>query len=239
MRRVVISGTPIQVCLGLVLSAPSGRLITRNRTISQSCTQSLILSTPVHLILIKSSSGTFAAEFLPGKLLTTGYILSHFETPILRSREPNCLPRNVELGQTRNEQVIMTLWLSCYVLRRRHETQLGQICKSFVLRRTADVLSGYLLPKSLPYFLEAASIPVAADPGELGEFVVFCAPTPLQLRLYKEILSSPSVQDVFDGKGSQHLVLITTLKKLCNTPGLLLKHLQKVYVNFTSSTIVE
>ncbi|CAG2195639.1 RAD54B [Mytilus edulis] len=58
---------------------------------------------------------------------------------------------------------------------------------------------------------------------ELGEIVVFCRPTPLQLRLYSHLLSSRMIRSCLMGKmaGAPHLICIGALKKLCNHPSLL------------------
>lgn len=60
------------------------------------------------------------------------------------------------------------------------------------------------------------------------EHVLFVAPTAQQIKMYSHILNLPRTREVFDGSGSQHLVLISTLKKLCNTPGLLKQEHEKV-----------
>lgn len=53
------------------------------------------------------------------------------------------------------------------------------------------------------------------------EQVVFCNLSELQLSLYRLFITSPEIQKLLRGKGSQPLKAIGLLKKLCNHPGLL------------------
>ena len=71
----------------------------------------------------------------------------------------------------------------------------------FIIRRTNDILSKYLPVKY--------------------EHVVFCNLAPFQLDLYNYFLTSPDIQALLRGKGSQPLKAIGILKKLCNHPDLL------------------
>lgn len=87
-----------------------------------------------------------------------------------------------------------------YILHLLTFTQLARITKLFVLRRTAEILSSYLPPKT--------------------EYIVFCRPTPKQLKVYTTILSSPHIESCYRSPDTS-LLLITLLKKLCNSPGLL------------------
>ncbi|KAM7196324.1 DNA repair protein rhp54 [Rhypophila sp. PSN 637] len=77
---------------------------------------------------------------------------------------------------------------------------LGLVNK-FIIRRTNDILSKYLPVKY--------------------EHVVFCNLAPFQLDLYNYFLTSPDIQALLRGKGSQPLKAINILKKLCNHPDLL------------------
>lgn len=54
------------------------------------------------------------------------------------------------------------------------------------------------------------------------------APTAIQLKIYNMVLGSGQVRNVLSGGGSHALALITLLKKVCNTPGLLLKQTDDV-----------
>ncbi|KAG8956424.1 helicase [Tulasnella sp. 408] len=81
--------------------------------------------------------------------------------------------------------------------------QLQEISKSFMLRRTADILSNYLPPKN--------------------EYVVFIKPTALQLSIFDAILKPEVVDDVVHGSMAKSLALIQLLTKVCNSPYLLKK----------------
>ncbi|XP_052071010.1 DNA repair and recombination protein RAD54B-like [Mytilus californianus] len=87
--------------------------------------------------------------------------------------------------------------------------ELSRLTKLFLLRRTQEINNKYLPPKC--------------------EIVVFCRPTPLQLRLYSHLLSSRIFRSCLMGKlsGAPHLICIGALKKLCNHPSLLLLKAQE------------
>ncbi|KAH8179523.1 type III restriction enzyme, res subunit domain-containing protein [Sarocladium implicatum] len=75
------------------------------------------------------------------------------------------------------------------------------VVNKFLIRRTNDILSKYLPVKY--------------------EHVVFCNLAPFQLELYNYFITSPDIQALLRGKGSQPLKAINILKKLCNHPDLL------------------
>ncbi|RKF56840.1 DNA repair protein rhp54 [Erysiphe neolycopersici] len=79
--------------------------------------------------------------------------------------------------------------------------ELLEIVNKFIIRRTNDILSKYLPVKY--------------------EHVVFCNLSPFQLNLYNLFITSPQIQALLRGKGSQPLKAIGLLKKLCNHPDLL------------------
>ncbi|OLL24153.1 DNA repair and recombination protein RAD54B [Neolecta irregularis DAH-3] len=83
--------------------------------------------------------------------------------------------------------------------------QLASLTSLFILRRTADILSKYLPPKAV-------------------EYVVFCKPTKAQIALYSGLLESSSIRQCISGTDSPTHVLqaITSLKKLCNCPSLIM-----------------
>lgn len=88
--------------------------------------------------------------------------------------------------------------------RKRGDERLAEllgIVNKFIIRRTNDLLSKYLPVKY--------------------EHVVFCNLAPFQLDLYNYFVTSPDVQALLRGKGSQPLKAINILKKLCNHPDLL------------------
>jgi DNA repair and recombination protein RAD54B len=119
----------------------------------------------------------------PGLLSTYNTFKKEFEGPILKSRQPGASKRDVELGGAREEA-------------------LSLITKQFILRRTAELLSKYLLPKT--------------------EYVLFCRPTDAQIQVYQHVLESPMFGKVL-GSTEASLQLITILKKVCNAPSLLIK----------------
>ncbi|OAA49508.1 recombinational repair protein [Metarhizium rileyi] len=75
------------------------------------------------------------------------------------------------------------------------------VVNKFLIRRTNDILSKYLPVKY--------------------EHVVFCNVSPFQENLYNYFITSPDIQALLRGKGSQPLKAINILKKLCNHPDLL------------------
>lgn len=78
--------------------------------------------------------------------------------------------------------------------------ELASLTSSFILRRTTDVLAGYLPSKT--------------------EYVLFCQPTAAQQKVYQHVLESPNFQSALGNAGTT-LQLITMLKKVCNSPWLL------------------
>lgn len=80
-------------------------------------------------------------------------------------------------------------------------SELSTLVSRFIIRRTNDLLSKYLPVKY--------------------EHVVFCRMAPFQLSLYRHFITSPSIQKLLRGQGSQPLKAINILKKLCNHPDLL------------------
>ena len=59
----------------------------------------------------------------------------------------------------------------------------------------------------------------------IDEHVVFVLPTELQRNVYQHILNAPGLDEAL---AAQHLVLIGTLRSLCNSPGLLWRKMDKV-----------
>lgn len=117
----------------------------------------------------------------PGLLGTFKTFMKEFEGPIVRSRQPDAPSKDVEKGEARSEE-------------------LANLTAMFILRRSADLLSKYLPPKT--------------------EYVLFCRPTIAQSSIYNLVLASPVFQSVL-GSSESALQLITILKKLCNSPSLL------------------
>ena len=161
----------------------------RLKTVQNKSAQAIqSLNTPKRVILSGTPIQNDLSEFFSmvnfvndGLLGTYKAFMKNFETPIVRSRQPNAITRDIELGEARSEE-------------------LAETTSPFILRRTADILSNYLPPKS--------------------EYVLFCNPTPVQANIYRQIVASPMFQCAL-GSSESALQLITILKKLCNSPSLL------------------
>ncbi|KFZ03060.1 hypothetical protein V501_09428, partial [Pseudogymnoascus sp. VKM F-4519 (FW-2642)] len=131
-------------------------------------------------------------DFLnPDLLKSASSFKKNFETPILRSRQPNASERERELGEAR-------------------QAELSEMTQQFILRRTAEVQAHFLPQKT--------------------EFVVFCKPTTAQAQIYEEILESPAFMGALNGykaAQAQALGLINILRKVCNSPQLLIPSSKK------------
>ena len=99
----------------------------------------------------------------------------------MRSRQPDASESELEKGEARWKELV-------------------SLTSQFMIRRTADVLSKYLPPKT--------------------EHIVFCQPTKAQAEAYRAVLSSP-IFTVALGNSDTAFQLITVLKKICNSPALL------------------
>ncbi|CAG8960429.1 hypothetical protein HYFRA_00008148 [Hymenoscyphus fraxineus] len=96
--------------------------------------------------------------------------------------------------------------------------ELAALTKEFILRRTSEVIAKYLPPKT--------------------EYVLFCNPTEAQLQVYQHVLQS-SVFGSMLGNSESSLQLITLLKKVCNSPSLLLKSDTNVPMNAKMAELLE
>jgi DNA repair and recombination protein RAD54B len=148
------------------------------------------LNTPMRVILSGTPIQNDLSEFFvmvdfvnPGLLGTANTFKKEFEGPILKSRQPEASKKDIEKGTARGEE-------------------LSSLTKMFILRRTAELLSKYLPPKT--------------------EYVLFCRPTQAQVQVYQHVIASPFFGKVI-GSPEASLQLITLLKKVCNTPRLLKK----------------
>jgi DNA repair and recombination protein RAD54B len=161
----------------------------RLKTVQNKSAQAIqSLNTPRRIILSGTPIQNDLSEFFSmvnfvndGLLGTYKQFLKNFENPIVKSRQPDALEKDIELGESRSEE-------------------LAQETSKFILRRTSDILSKYLPPKT--------------------EYVLFCNPTPTQGKVYRHVLASPMFQSAL-GSSESTLQLITILKKLCNSPSLL------------------
>ncbi|KAG9903909.1 DNA repair protein rhp54, partial [Aureobasidium melanogenum] len=117
----------------------------------------------------------------PGLLKTYSSFKKQYETPILKSRTPGATAKDIEKGQTCSEE-------------------LASITGQFILRRTAEILSKYLPPKT--------------------EYVVYCRPTRVQKDVYEAVVSTGVLNQVLKSNEAA-FQMINILKKLCNSPSLL------------------
>jgi DNA repair and recombination protein RAD54B len=123
-----------------------------------------------------------AIDFVnPGLLGQRSAFKRTFEAPILRSRQPEASESELEKGEARWKELV-------------------SLTSRFMIRRTAEVLSKYLPPKT--------------------EHIVFCRPTKAQSETYRAILSS-QIFGMALGNTDMALQLIMVLKKICNSPALL------------------
>lgn len=146
------------------------------------------LNTPRRIILSGTPIQNDLTEFYAmvnfvndGVLGSSKAFIRDFEKPIMKSRQPNASSDDVEKGQAASDELLQTT-------------------SPFILRRTADVLSGYLPPKT--------------------EYVLFCRPTSEQANIYREVLKTSMFKSAL-GSQETALQMITILKKLCNSPYLL------------------
>ncbi|EMD58660.1 hypothetical protein COCSADRAFT_264941 [Bipolaris sorokiniana ND90Pr] len=123
-----------------------------------------------------------AIDFVnPGLLGQRSAFKRSFELPIMRSRQPDASEAELEKGEARWKELV-------------------SLTSQFMIRRTAEVLSKYLPPKT--------------------EHIVFCRPTKGQAETYRAILGSPTFRLAL-GSTDIALQLINVLKKVCNSPSLL------------------
>ncbi|KAH0555714.1 hypothetical protein GP486_006342 [Trichoglossum hirsutum] len=161
----------------------------RLKTAQNKSAQAIIaLNTPRRVILSGTPIQNDLSEFFamvdfvnPGLLGTYNKFKKEFENPIIKSRQPEATKKDIEKGSARSEE-------------------LASLTKMFILRRTAEILSKYLPPKT--------------------EYVLFCRPTTAQVRVYRAVIESPAFNSVL-GNTEMSLQLITLLKKVCNSPTLL------------------
>lgn len=149
------------------------------------------LNTPRRIILSGTPLQNDLSEFFtmvdfinPGLLGSYKTFKKEFEAPILKSRQPGASKKDLEKGSAREEEM-------------------GSVTSQFIMRRTAEILSKYLPPKS--------------------EYVLFCKPTQAQAQVYQHVLETPAFRSILGDNTESALQLITVLKKVCNSPSLLLK----------------
>ncbi|OJD13534.1 hypothetical protein AJ78_06018 [Emergomyces pasteurianus Ep9510] len=178
----------------------------RMRTVQNKSAQAIqSLNTSRRVILSGTPIQNDLTEFFamvdfvnPGLLGTFKMFMKEFEGPIVKSRQPDALKKDIEKGKARSEE-------------------LANLTSLFILRRTAEILSKYLPPKT--------------------EYVLFCNPTSSQKNIYRHVLKSPVFQCAL-GNSESALQLITILKKLCNSPSLLSPRNADEISNSTLGTLV-
>lgn len=185
MLRTVYEELQRGAGVDIVIADEGHRLKTANNK-SMQAIQSL--NTERRIILsgtpLQNDLGEFytAIDFVnPGLLGQRSAFKRTFEAPIIRSRQPDATESELEKGEARWQELV-------------------SLTSKFMIRRTADVLSKYLPPKT--------------------EHIVFCRPTKAQAEAYRSILSSPLFTAAY-GNMDMALQLITILKKVCNSPSLL------------------
>lgn len=145
----------------------------------------------------------FAAVDLvnPGILGTFKAFIREFETPIVRSRQPEATRKDIEKGESRNEE-------------------LRELTSKFILRRTADVLAKYLPPKS-EYVLfckptrTQASIYQAVLGSPIFQTAMGNAESALQLiTILKKLCNSPSLLTAKNNDNSPNETISALLSSL-------------------------
>ncbi|CDK26435.1 unnamed protein product [Kuraishia capsulata CBS 1993] len=120
----------------------------------------------------------------PGILGTFGAFQKKFMRPILRAREVNCTNRSVI---KRGDEV---------------SRELIDITKTFMLRRTSDILTNYLPPRR--------------------DFVLFAPPTKFQLQLCDMVMGTKNYERLMkQNNANESLGLISLFRKICSSPSLL------------------
>lgn len=107
------------------------------------------------------------------------------------------------------------------VLGEERAAELSRLTGMFILRRTQEIINRYLPPRL--------------------DWTLFCAPSPLQLELYKHLLCHRVFRSCLQAttQTHTHLACITALKKLCNHPVLLYStvQVQKRFIRQSSRSL--
>jgi DNA repair and recombination protein RAD54B len=152
----------------------------------------------------------FAAVDLinPGILGSFKGFIKDFETPIVRSRQPEATSKDIEKGESRNEE-------------------LRELTSKFILRRTADILAKYLPPKS-EYVLFCRPTPAQANiyqavlASPIFQTAMGNAESALQLiTILKKLCNSPSLLTAKNNDNSPSETITALLSSL---PPALMRH---------------
>lgn len=158
----------------------------------------------------------FAAVDLvnPGVLGTFKAFVKEFETPIVRSRQPEATRKDIEKGEARGEE-------------------LRELTSKFMLRRTADILAKYLPPKT-EYVLFCNPTHAQANfykhvlASPIFQSVLGNSESALQLiTILKKVCNSPSLLSAPNGKDTPSETITSLLSsiplklaRLNNSPGM-------------------
>ncbi|KAJ5131457.1 uncharacterized protein N7515_007496 [Penicillium bovifimosum] len=167
---------------------------------SLSATKRVILSgTPIQNDLKEF----FAAVDLvnPGILGSFKSFVRDFETPIIRSRQPEATRKDIEKGESRGEE-------------------LRELASKFMLRRTADILAKYLPPKT-EYVLfckptrPQASIYKAVLASPIFQSAMGNAESALQLiTILKKLSNSPSLLSAKNNDGTPNETIASLIASI-------------------------
>ncbi|XP_029360142.1 DNA repair and recombination protein RAD54B isoform X2 [Echeneis naucrates] len=126
---------------------------------------------------------------------------------IIEFVNPGILGSSTAYRKVYEEPILRSRQPSCTeeerVLGEERAAELSRLTGMFILRRTQEIINRYLPPRL--------------------DWTLFCEPSPLQLELYRQLLSHQVFRACLQGftQTHTHLACITALKKLCNHPGLL------------------
>ncbi|KAJ5362032.1 hypothetical protein N7541_002876 [Penicillium brevicompactum] len=145
----------------------------------------------------------FAAVDLvnPGILGNFKSFIKEFETPIVRSRQPEATSKDIEKGESRGEE-------------------LRELTSKFMLRRTADILAKYLPPKT-EYVLfckptrPQANIYKAVLASPVFQYAMGNTESALQLiTILKKLSNSPSLLSAKNNDGSPNATITSLLESI-------------------------
>ena len=160
----------------------------RLKTVQNKCAQAIqSLNTARRIILSGTPIQNDLSEFYSmvnfvndGLLGTYKQFMKNFENPIVKSRQPNALEKDIELGESRSEE-------------------LARETSKYILRRTADILCRYLPPKT-EYVLFCNPTPTQANiyrhvlASPMFQCALGSSESALQLiTILKKLCNSPSL----------------------------------------------